>query len=243
MEFGACPRCKMDIAPERKRSTPIICDNCGFVTTNTESKQQVKLENKFIKVAIGISIFTVAAFMQVVSWDKYAIEALPLKIKETIGMTNIVDQERLAEICMDLKKYDCVEINYNLTAKSDNMKMLRLGKFQMKRAKWNEAANSFYSFFQNGGEDLEASYDYAKTLAQLGQVDEAVKYFDQVLASKPDVLQVTVVQSYVKLLMDHQRYAEAKKLMDGVRSKGENASMFMETEYKKIQEHTTASRE
>lgn len=243
LEFGSCPRCQMEIAPERKQSHPVVCNHCGYMPTNNEQLSEMKTENRFMKVAIGFSVFAVASFLQVVTWDKYSTEIIPLKIKEIAGMTSADDQERLAEICMDLKKYSCVETNYIRTARSDQSKLVRLGHFQMKLQKYNEAAQSFYAFFQGGGQDIEASYNYAKTLAQLGQVDDAVKYFDQVLASKPDTLQVTVVQSYVRLLMDHQRYEQAKKLMDDVRKSSETAGLFMESEYKKVQNMTTASRE
>ena len=243
LEFGACPRCKLEISPSRKAANPVVCDHCGYVTSNTERLAQIKTENSFIKVAIGISIFVSAAFMQTMAWDKYALEIIPIKAQSLIGSVSPQTHERLAEICMDLKKYACVEESYKATASTEPSKMIRLGMFQMKLAKWNEAAQSFYAFFQNGGQDLEASYNYAKTLAQLGQVDEAVKYFDQVLASKPETLQVTVVQSYVKLLMDHERFEQAKKLMDDIRKSSETAAMFMETEYQTVVKHTTASRD
>ena len=46
------------------------------------------------------------------------------------------------------------------------------------------------------GRDCRLSSDaYAKALAQLGKVDDAVKYFDQVLAARPDVLVVARLQA------------------------------------------------
>jgi tetratricopeptide (TPR) repeat protein len=243
LDFGACPRCKMDISPSRKQSTPVICDQCGFVSSKNERTLTAKQENHFIKTAIAISVFAIAALVQVGTWDQYAIEIIPLKIKSLIGAAQVSDQERLAQICFDLKKFSCVEDAYAVIAKSDSTKLAQLGHFQMRMGKYNEAAQNFYTYFQAGGVELEASYDYAKTLAQLGQVDEAVKYFDQVLAAKPETLQVSVVQSYVKLLMDHQRFEQAQKLIADVRKSGENAALFMENEYQKALAHTTASRD
>ena len=73
-------------------------------------------------------------------------------------------------------------------------------------------------------------------MAQLGQVDDATKYFEQVLNARPDVLQVTVVQNYVKVLMDHQRYDQARKLIKDIRGKGPDSALFMDAEYKKAAE-------
>ena len=115
----------------------------------------------------------------------------------------------------------------------------------MKRAKYAEAARSYYPLFQNGTpQDIEVSYNYAKALAQIGQVDEAISYFDAILAARPDVLQVTVVQNYVKLLMAHQRYDQAKVLISKVRgSSGPAGEQFMDEEFTKIKGLTTASRD
>jgi tetratricopeptide (TPR) repeat protein len=245
LEFGTCPQCKLDISEERKKALPIVCDKCGYTVSNSDGVQE-QVEKRSIIWFAGISVFIVLAHIQLANWDKHSLSIIPIALKETLGMDNAADAERKSEICFDLKKWDCVEASFVKSAKSsgDNTLWVRAGDFQMKRAHYNEAAQSYYSFFTAGGENLETSYNYAKALAQLGQVDEAVKYFDQVLAAKPDTLQVTVVQNYVKLLMDHQRYDQAKVLITQIRNQaGATAELFMEEEFKKIHELTTASRE
>lgn len=243
LEFGACPQCKLDISEERKRLVPFICNHCGFTSSN-DDKVQSQIEKRNIVVFSLIGAFIIAAHIQLANWDRHSIGILPIAIKETIGGMNSQDWEAKAEMCMDLKKWDCVEAAYVKVAQSEPTQWQRAGDFQMKRAHWNQAAHSYYSFFQNGGESLDVSYNYARALAKLGKVDEAVQYFDQVLAAKPDVLQVTVVTNYVQLLMDHQRYDQAKVLISKVRAKsGPAGESFMDDEFKKIKDMTTASRE
>lgn len=243
MTFGACPRCKMDISAERRSLKPIVCNHCGFATSKQE---EVHIETGEKHVIVIFSIFVslfLFSYIQLLNWDSYSLEIIPLKIKETIGATTPADMDRTAEICLALKKWDCVETNYSRAAVADQTKLARLGDFQMKRAKYNEAAQTYYSFFKSGGNNLDSSYNYAKALTQLGQVDEATKYFEQVLGARPDVLQITVVQNYVKLLMDHQRFEQAKTLIQNIRRSSPGSGMFMETEFKKIQDMATASRE
>lgn len=240
---GTCPRCQLDISEERKKSAPVICNHCGFTLSTNMSKHIEGGERRTITIFAGVLTLLCFSFMLVMNWDIHSLEIIPLKIKETIGMSSNSDVERMGEICMDLKKWDCVETSYGHAANKDAQALPRLGDFQMKRAKWQAAAQTYYRFFQAGGQDLDASYNYAKALSQLGEVDEAVKYFDMVLAAKPDVRQVTVVQNYVKLLMDHQRYDQAKTLIQGIRKQGPDSSLFMETEYKQIQDMATASRD
>jgi tetratricopeptide (TPR) repeat protein len=244
LEFGACPRCKMDISPERKRLHPVICDHCGHTVSNSEEKVDHQLQKKTMTVMGALATIWIAGYVQLANWDKHALSIIPIAIKSMVGAHDASDAEAKAGICMDLKKWDCVETEYLTVAQTNPNQFIRAGGFQMKRAKYNEAAQSYYKFFQSGGQDLEASYNYAKALAELGQVDEAVKYFDQVLAAKPDTLQITVVTNYVKLLMKHKRYDQAKILIEKVRKEaGPTGESFMNGELTEIKQITTAARE
>lgn len=244
LEFGACPRCKLDVSPERKKIHPVVCDHCGFTLSTNEELVDQQLQKRTMIVMGTLATIWVAGYIQLANWDRHALSIIPIALKGMVGSHGVADAEAKAEICMDLKKWDCVETEYLTIAQSNPPQYIRAGGFQMKRAKYNEAAQSYYKFFQSGGQDLEASYNYAKALAELGQVDEAVKYFDQVLAAKPDTLQVTVVTNYVKLLMKHQRYDQAKVLIQKVRTEaGPTAESFMTAEFNEIQQMTTAARE
>lgn len=236
MQFGSCPRCHMDIAEERRRSQLVVCDSCGFVLSTADAELRDAIDKKFSYVAIAIAILIVAGFMQVTSWDKHALTVIPLQIKSLLGGNSLSDMEKMAEICMDRRKFDCVEKQYSKIAEQDMQQLLRLGKFQMSRARYQEAAHTYRTFFSRNGIDLEGSYLYARALGQIGQVDEASKYYDYVLGAKPGVVQVTVVQNYVKLLMEAQRLDQAKQLIQGVRKTSDASSYFMEDELKKIQD-------
>ena len=242
LEFGACPRCKLDISAERKKLSPIICNNCGYTGSGKRQAVKQEVEKNTIILFSTFCAIALGSFFQLANWDSHSLEVIPLKLKATFGMSSNADNERMGEMCLELKKYDCVEASYKKVAAVDQTKLPRLGQFEMKRAEYNEAAQTFYGFFQKGGADLEASYSYARALAQLGQIDDATKYFEQVLAARPDVLQVTVVQNYVRVLMEHKRFDQAKKLILNIRGKGPESAAFMEAEFKKIQDVTTASR-
>lgn len=243
LEFGACPQCKLDIAPERKKAVPMICNHCGFTSTNDEIVQ-AQIEKKTIISFVVVSVFVLAAHILLSHWDKHALGIIPIFVKESIGAVSQADLEAKAEICLDLKYWDCLEDVYVKTAKNDPKLWQRAGDFFMKRGKYAEAARAYYPLFQLGAQDLDVSYRYAQALAKTGQVDEAVGYFEGILAARPEMLQVTVVQNYVKLLMENQRYDQAKVLINKIRKQsGVTGEMFMEEELKKIQELTTASRD
>jgi tetratricopeptide (TPR) repeat protein len=233
-EFGSCPRCQFDIAPERRQDSVVICDHCGFVISNSETEFREKGEKRFIISAFAIAFVMIAGFLQLCSWDNHFLEVIPLQIKDVVGSMSNEDYEQLANICLDRKKLDCVEHAYSKLGERDQNQLLRLGKFEMSRGHYSEAANTYRTFFTKGGVDLEASYNFARALGQIGMVDEAAKYYDYVLGAKPDVLQVTVVQNYVRLLMEANRLDQAQKLIESVRKQSDTATMFMEDEYQKI---------
>ncbi len=236
LEFGACPQCKLDISAQRKAIMPVICDHCGY-TSGNDQKVENEIQKKTIFAFVAVSIFVVAAHIQLANWDNQSLNIIPIVVKETMGTSTPADFEAKAEMCMQLKKWDCVETEYLKAAAVDPVKFQRAGDFQMKRAKYNPAAQSYYKFFQAGQQSLDVSYNYAKALAKLGQVDDAVKYFDQVLAARPETLQVTVVQNYVKLLMDAQRFEQAKVLISKIRKEsGPAGESFMDDEFTKIKE-------
>lgn len=192
---------------------------------------------KFIKVSVAVSVVLVLSFIQAIKWDSFFVEVIPLQIKSFIGALSAEDADRFASICKIRKNLDCVETM--LSSKFHNNPtqietLADLGKVQFLRKEYRESANTFATYFKNGGLSVDASYDYARVLGEVGLVDQSAQYYDRVLASKPDAMQVTVTQSYVKMLVSHGHGDQAKAIIESVRSKGGNASMFMEHEMQQI---------
>lgn len=242
MEFGACPRCKQDIDASRRQQNPIICNHCGFVHPDESDVIQNQIESRSIIYFGLLSALAIAAYIQAMTWDQHALSIIPIKVREVLGSTSPSDWEQKAQICMDLKRYDCVEQQYSNSAKVDGKLYARLGLFQMQREKYEDAAKSFNIFFNNGLDDLDAAYAYAQALIKIGQADQAAKYFELVLNARPDVVQITVIEKYVRMLIEQNRLSEAKKWIEDVRIKRAEDESFMETELRQILGVTTASR-
>lgn len=236
--FGAstCPRCMTDVSQTRMNSFPVVCDHCGYVLSGKNTETEQKLERTFIWSICGFSAFLVIAFLHVSAWGPYSMEILSLKAGQYMGGGNVASWDRVGVICLELKKYECVEEMYARMATVDPSQYARLGKFQMSQRKFANAAESYRQFFVRGGGDLEANYQYARALSETGRIDEAAKHFDYVLAAKPDVLQVTVVQNYVKYLVQANQLARAKQVIEKVRRRGTSVSQFMDTELNDIKQ-------
>ena len=66
-------------------------------------------------------------------------------------------------------------------------------------------------------------------------IEEASKHFDYVLNAKPRVMQVTVVQNYVKYLVAANQFDKAQQVIFKMRRRDQTVSQFMDTELKMIQ--------
>ncbi len=232
----ACPRCQLVISESRRRIFPVVCDSCGFVATDKQDVAESKMETSYLKAVIGTSAIIVAVFMQLANWGDHALEIIPLKIGDVMGNNSPASKERMAVIAMDLKKYDLVERLYVEVSRTNPETLQRLGKFQMSRAKYKEASVSFGLALARAADDVDTRYYYARCLGEIGNIDEAVKHYEFLLKGKPGVLQVTVVEYYVKNLLAANRLEDAKRVIESVQRQGSTVSQFMDTELKTIVE-------
>tara|TARA_Y100001935_G_C17304460_1_gene511355 strand:+ start:2104 stop:2754 length:651 start_codon:yes stop_codon:yes gene_type:complete len=216
----------------------MVCNHCGFTSTRTNDKVNRQVESQFLKISIGFSILIAASFVQVANWDSHFLGVIPLQIKSLTGSMNPSDYEKMGEICLERKKYDCVERSYQHTASQSLETRKRYADFLIKRDKIRPAAEQYRQYFVNGGVDLEATYNYAKVLAQLGQFEESTELFQQVIDAKPDTVQITVLHHYVRALIHANQLQKAKALIEEVRGKSVQANSFMAEEMAEIAERS-----
>lgn len=229
-----CPRCFLEIKPERLQDNPVICDSCGHVLSPLQSSIEAKMERRFLIWIISFSVVMVLGFMHLANWGSASLEVLGFQATELVSGNSHESVERMAAICLELKKYDCTEKMYARNAPLDPTYHVRLGKFQVSQRKFPEAVATFKKFFADGGGDIDANYLYAKALSEIGEIDEASKHFEFVLEAKPDTLQITVVQNYVKYLVEADRLDQAKQVIERMQRRDQTVSSFMDSELKEI---------
>lgn len=201
-------------------------------------------ERSSLLMMVGIATVILGVAAQIISWDKYAVDIIPIQMKDLVSMTSPEDWEATSKMCWDLKKWDCVEKEYTKAAQVNRDQYVRLGQYLMRRLKFKKATEAFAIYFKNGGENPEAAYSYAKALAEIEQDQDAAPYFDRALAAHPEALSVPIVLSYVKSLVKIGNFAQAQKLIEDVRKQNSTSgAQFMEAEYQQIRKLKTASRE
>lgn len=110
--------------------------------------------------------------------------------------------------------------------------LAEIGNIQQGLGDRQSALGTFERYVELGGRNSTALYHYAQILGQLGKVEQAIKYYELALEAKKDRIQISVIKSYVTLLIDSQRYPQAQKILDLYRSKGGITGFLMEKEYK-----------
>jgi tetratricopeptide (TPR) repeat protein len=230
-----CPRCSQNIAAERFEAEVVVCNHCGFTADAFTTQTQNQIERQYIKTAIITGIFIVAAFIQVVEWDQYFLSIIPLKMKQITSLASSDDLRKIVQICEARMHHSCVETALaELSVKEPNNSdiMYDLGEIRRKTGHTAAAVDAYKGHFARGGNSAEAAYQLARIMEFNGQYDEAQNYYTRALLAKPDVLQVTVIQSYVNMLIKLGKATDARAIIADVRKKnGPSAQYFMAKEY------------
>ena len=200
-----CPRCGG--IPERVSDT-LIC-KCGW----TYSKREEASQNTVIIGMILVFTLVAGSLFHFFQWGSHGFSIF------------FASPSEKTEICMDLKKYDCVEKSYaalfQSTGELDYLE--ELGEFQFKREKFTESEKTYRLYFSKKGKSYKAAYYYAHSLAKTGDIESAITYFDSILRSKPHVLMVTIMESYLQVLISHNRINKAKEILSWVNEANKGA--------------------
>ena len=191
-----CPRCG---SQTERVSQTIIC-KCGWTYSQKKESSQ-----KTVIIGMVLAFTLVAgSLFHFFQWGGHAFSIVFAGPAEKI------------KICMGLKKYDCVEHNYQASyEKTGDIAFLEeLGEIQFKREKFNEAKQTYSRYFSNeSAKSYKAAYYYAHSLAKTGDIEKAIKYFDVILKNRPNVLMITVIESYLDVLVSHNRIRKARQLL------------------------------
>lgn len=193
-----CPRCSSNL---KKVADTLIC-NCGWTYSKKESASQVSVVLSMILAFILVA----GLLFHFLNWGSHGLHILFANSSDKVS------------ICMDLKKYDCVEDSYTslFQATGDLSVLEKLGELQFKRGHFEEAGKTYQLYFSKNGTSYKSAYYYAHSLAKTGDIESAIKYFDSIMQSKPHVLMVTVVESYLEILVSHNRIRKAKAILSWV---------------------------
>ena len=194
-----CPICQKSKLKRIGRT--LICE-CGWHHSEVEDVEP--FQGSLAALMGLVTLFIAITAFHVFQWGQYSLAVFVSK------------PQKMVEICKDLKKYNCVEKSlqksYTRTKKIEYL--VQLGEIQFKREKYEESAQTFKEYFSRRGDSFKAKYYYANALSKINQVDEATRVFEEILQSRRGVIMVTVVDSYLAMLVSHNQKEKAKRVID-----------------------------
>jgi hypothetical protein len=213
----------------------VICGTCGHIASapnRTNNSVDEKLDQSTMKLVIGISITILVVFMQLGSWGSHAAEIRWVQLRDLVGMNSMQSLNRMAEICQELKKMNCVEYAYKRQAQLDKKQTSRLAEFLISRNKFKDAANALGLYLKTAKQDSKAMLLYARALSEDGQIDKAIHYYERMMTTQMRVLQPELIQNYVRDLSRAKRYTQAQAVILRTRRMNARAAHFMEQEFR-----------
>ena len=205
--FQNCPRCGNRT---QRTGQSWICV-CGWNASHNPGEKQS--QKNMVLLLFLITGLLAGVLFHLFQWGGHSFSVL------------FAGDDDMIKICRDLKKYDCVENSYKgLYEKTGDLKHLaKLGKLQFKREGYSRAGETYELYFAKGGEGYEAAYYFAHALAKTNRLDSSIKYFESILRSKPNVVMITVVESYLQVLMANNRRQKAQKVLSWVKKVSKNS--------------------
>lgn len=195
-------------------------------------------ESGGVAAVVGFTFVFLAGLIHILNWDKYSIEIIPLKGKQILGLASAADLQKVAEICEIRRKFPCQQAALWQSFQKDPAQkeiLVKLGSLQMKSEDYTAALRTYTEYFKANGKSIEARYEFARALAETGNLKEAKKHFQYVLSvSRDPVTTPEMARTYVKILMKHKDYVTARQVIHTTRRSNRSAAYFLEKELKLI---------
>ncbi|MYE07719.1 MAG: hypothetical protein F4X95_03085 [Oligoflexia bacterium] len=208
MKLFNCPVCG---SKANKAGHTLFC-KCGW-SKSLNKKTEMMIQKNIVKNIFIAGFGLMALAMYLGHWGSASLKIAPLKISQWTGQLNKDSFTKLSDICASLKKYDCVEkAHISFFRSSGNLEILeQLGDFQYRRKKFNQANKTYNQYFTNKGNSVKAAYNYARILEKAGNTEAALSYYKYALEARPGTIQVTVMRSYIDLLVKSGQRNKAKQ--------------------------------
>lgn len=227
---GFCPLCGRHIPTDRYVGGRAVCA-CGWRDESANAIANERLERQASLGLIAVSVFFALFLGHMFAWGSHALSIPGLKIGQWTGMLSSSGYRELAKACLDLGKNAAAERAYFDMYRSarDVEGLALLGSLQAREGKAQPALSSYSAYFQAGGRDANAMVAYAKLLEGAGQVDEALKRYDEAAANS-NLLPVSATTGAVRLLISQRRLEEAYMRVLAFHASAENAKGYLNSE-------------
>ena len=173
------------------------------------------------------------------NWGNYALEIPFVKVAQLIGMLSPSGYTELAEVCVNLAKFDCAKgADLDMFEKTGDLRGLEaLAKLQMRLGENQNALSTSARYFRSGGKSAETGLNYGRLLLASGQSEMAIQYFDFAIANSGDVLPVQATTEKVRLMIKLGKYDQALASIESFYQSAGNAKGYLNTEHTQLEDY------
>lgn len=236
---SGCPRCGDALHRDVSMHGGLfICTSCGWTESLSEKRRDDRVEKQTVGgMIVGVALFTALALHTFV-WGSHAFSIPFYKIGQLAGMLSVEGYDRLADICMDVRKYACARQayvdSYRQTQSPDSL--TKLARLQVRMQENPSAMVTLTTYFRAGGTDGEAAILLGQLLEQSGQDSEAMRMYEKSIELRPDQLPVSATGAIVRILMRQGRYEEALSRLSTFHTSAGNAKGYLNTELQQVEQ-------
>ncbi len=164
----------------------------------------------FVLGAVGLALLLAVVGYNYYTWSPFWLTSIPLRVKYAFNRATPDELLELGRICDTLEKHHCSLKLYSRKVRLTPKDTTAWGLFAIAEAEsglYEDAIKHFEVYFALGGGALDALAWHARTLKELGRIDEAIRRYHRVLQANPNLLDAT--EEMVELLVQDKRYVEA----------------------------------
>ena len=239
--FHLCPRCEGQFSPQALRFDVLICSQCGWTPSDSELASNWDGDKKFFTTLVVGTLAFLVGFVHYMNWGQSSVEILPLKAKFWTGVIQESELLKLADLCEDRYKYTCSVSALEALPQSRQQlnAKIRLANLKRRSRQYEPAIQDYRSILEipsvrlQGSQLADIYYGLAKSYEKLGNNESALHYYNRSIQAKPEVIQVTVTESYLRLLKRVGQSDRARAVIKEARKRGRSKEFFSNFEFSK----------
>lgn len=212
--YGICPVCGSHISEERHDNGWILCE-CGWLGSKNEEVYESDTQKMSIKWIVSVSFVILLGFVHTARWGDDSITVVPYQVSNLFGLSSSSSTLAFAELSIKHRLFEKGEGLMTRWAERENTpeawEKVAILRTQMKE--YNSAVLAFDKYYELEGTNPLTMFHYAKVLQELEREDLAEKIYIHIVGLDPESYQRTVVEELVRLLINQQRFNDAKNIL------------------------------
>ena len=238
-----CPLCQSDLSEAVHVGGEAFC-HCGWSSAKETAKAEYKEDGRRATTLALSSLLFVAGFSGYLYLTTVAGQIFLIKQKISFGMAAPNELQSLADRCLQLGDEDCALQTLKAASLLQPEKLdllLNLARFQSEMNQHEEAAITYKTYLEKGGEDPDVVYRVGKALAMAGKREEAARYYEAAMADTPGSLNLSAIRGLVRLHIEEGRLGEAKGLIAHFNKETNSQTAYFSDELKMIEMATSTN--